>query len=249
MDTADFNAFDHALGENPNRAQGGFLHTQAQGLAQLSLDGLCGEVGLNLDLPAKDILGSQPTEHYQRIGRRRQAPAPAVTRRTWVRPRALGSHPEHAARVKIGQTSPARANRVDLDHGNHGVIAGHFGVEEMLHPHLPVRRNANVCGGAADIKGNDAGRARTLAGPNSADQARHRSGHEQVDRALGRAFGGRDPADRGHQVEPAPYAFVRDRPVEAADVPADLRTDIGVQADCAEAFVLPVLGKDLVPDG
>ena len=112
-------------------------------------------------------------------------------------------------RVDVGDRAAAGADRVDVDHRDHRLVRPDLRVEQVLHAQPAVLREPDVGRRAADVERDHVVVAGLPAGPDAADDAGHGTRHEQVDRPLDRALGGRDAARRGHQVDARPDAQSR----------------------------------------
>ena len=197
---------------------------------------------------AEERLGQQPAQVDHRVGGRRLRAAAAVGRRTRVGAGRARADAEDAALVDVGDRAAAGADRVDVDHRDHRLVGADLRVEQVLHPQAALLREPDVGRRAADVERDHVVVARLLAGPDAADDACDRAGHEQVHRPRDGAFRRRDAARGRHQVQLRPHLQRLELLLEPADVARDLRPDVGVEADGREALVLPVLRQHLGRD-
>ena len=114
----------------------------------------------------------------------------------------------------------------------------------------PVRHDADVGAGAADVEGDEVRfRSDERAGPGAAQHAGGGAGQHRHDRAFRDHRWRRDAAIRGHDVEVAVEPRLADAPVEPRDVVAHLRPDEGVHRRRREALELAELRGDVGRDG
>ena len=145
-----------------------------------------GELDVEEHPPSEQAsVGPQAPEQELGVGRGRELAAAAVAGGTGVGARRLRADAEDAALVDVRDRAAARADRVDVDHRHHRLVVADLRVEQVSHPQLAARRDADVGRGAADVERDDVVEARDAARPDAADQPGDRAGHEQVDRPLG----------------------------------------------------------------
>ena len=207
------------------------------------------EVDAQLHLPAQERLGQEPAEVDHRVRGGGLGAAAAVRRRARVRARRARADAEDPAAVDVGDRAAAGADRVDVDHRDHRLVGADLGVEQVLHAQAALLREADVRRRAAHVERDHVVVAGLLAGPDAADDAGDRSGHEQVHGPRDGALGRRHAARGRHQVQLRPDVQLLELLLEPPDVARDLRPDVRVEAHGGEALVLAVLRQHLRGDG
>ena len=182
------------------------------------------------------------------VGRRRLGAAAAVADGSRVGARALRPDPQQPAGVDAGERAAAGADRVEVDHRDHHLVAAEVRVVQVLHPHDGVRRDADVRRRPAHVERDDAAVAGGPRGGDAADDPRDRAGHQQLRRARHRAVDRQRAAVGCHEVEVRVRRDVAQRRVHVAQVAAGLRADVRVERRGREPLVLAVLRDDLVAD-
>ena len=114
------------------------------------------ELGVELHAAAEQAaVRPQAAEQELRVGRRRLLAAAAVAGGAGIGARRLRADAEDAAGVDVGDRAAAGADRVDVDHRHHRLVVADLRVEQVAHPQLRRRRDADVGGGAADVERDD----------------------------------------------------------------------------------------------
>ena len=207
------------------------------------------QLRVELHLAAEQAaVGPQPAEQQLGVGRGRALRRRGRSRRARVGARGLRADAKDAARVDVGDRAAARADRVDVDHRHHRLVVADLRVEQVAHPQLAARSDADVGRRAADVERDDVVVARHL--PAQIPPIRPATGPD-ISRFTGRCVADVDRrhAARGlHQLHLVREARGPQRLVEAFDVARDLRADVRVQADGREALELAVERQHLVRD-
>ena len=197
-------------------------------------------------LAAEKAGRAEPAQDEVRIGHRRlRAPAP-VADRARVRAGAFRSHPKSASRVDAGDASPARSDRVDVDHGQLDRIASDLAFGRQ--PRRPALDQADVRARAPHVDGDD---VRTLDGPGDEDPGQRppcRAGQDGPGTHAAGRSGRDDPAVRLHDVEVRGDAHVLHLSLQVCHIVAHLGHDIGIDAHGARSLVLPELGEHVGRD-
>src|SRR5581483_9599749 len=107
----------------------------------------------------------------------------AVRGRAGIGARRAGPDAEDAAAVDVGDRAAAGADRVDVDHRDHRLVRADARVEQVLHAQAALLGQPDVGRRAADVERDHVLVARLAPGPDPADDAGDRAGHQQVDRA------------------------------------------------------------------
>ena len=245
-DRVELDRLRHAELLDLERAQRGLLHRHPQAICQLA-HGAVRELTLEAHVSAqKPPIRTQPAQQKLSVGGGRFRPSARVAGRSGVGARRLRTDAEHLPLVDVGDRAAARADRVDVDHGDHRLVVADLGVKQMAHPQLPTRGHADVGGGSADVERDHVVEARQAPRPDAADQPRHRPRHQQVDRPQRRRLDRRHTAGGLHELDAVLEAVVSQGLVEPRHVPRDLRSDVRVQRDCRESLKLAVEREHLV---
>ena len=168
------------------------------------------------------------------------AAAAAVAGRSRIGACRLRADPVDSAFVHIGDGAAARADGVDIDHRDHGLVVADLGVEQVAHAERAAGGDADVRRRAADIQGEHVVVAGHLAGPDAADQPGDRPRHHQVDRAARRALRRRHAAGGLHQPHAARESRVPQARLQPADVASHPGAHVGVETGRREALELAV---------
>ena len=138
------------------------LHLQSaercilDGHAELGRDGLhrlLGERAVEFHAAAEQAsVRAQASEQELRVRGCRLGAAVPVTGRARVGARRLRAHAEDAAGIDVRDRAAAGADRVDVDHRHHRLVVADLRVEEVAHPQLTARGNADVRRRAADVQ-------------------------------------------------------------------------------------------------
>lgn len=236
----ELDGLDHAELLDLQRAERGLLQRHVQRSGE-PLQRLAGELRVQGHAPADEAaIGAQPAQHHLGVGGRGLGTAAAVADRPRVGARRLRADPVDAALVDIGDGAAARSDGVDVHHRDHGLVVADLGVEQVAHAQPAVGGDADVSRGAADVESEDVVVAGHPAGPDAADEPRHRARHHQVDRAAGGALRGRHAAGGLHQAHAARQPRVAQAGVQPAHVARDPGADVGVEAGSREALELAV---------
>ena len=247
LHAVDADRVDHVLGQDLRDAQRRARDVEPERLPE-GCDRGAGAVDVELEIAREARAAAHAAEHRLRVGRGGLGAPAAVADRPRVGARALRPDPQQAARVDAGQRAAAGADRVEVDHRDHHLVAAEVRVVEVLHAHDGVRRDADVRRGPAHVERDDAAVAGRARGGDAAHDPRDRPGHEQLRRARHRAVDRQRAAVGGHEVEVRVRRHVAQRRVHVAQVAAGLRADVRVERGRREPLVLAVLRDDLVAD-
>ena len=193
-------------------------------------------------------IGAEPAERHLRVGGGGLSSAAPVAGGAWVGAGGLRAHAVDAALVDVGDGAAAGTDGVDIDHRDHGLVVADLGVEQVAHPERAVGGHADIRRGAADVEREHIVVAGHLAGPDAADQPRHRPRHHQVDRAAGGTVRGRHAAGGLHEADTAREPRILQAGLEPPDIAAHPRADIGIEAGGREALELAIERQHLAGD-
>nr|WP_228430456.1 hypothetical protein [Baekduia soli] len=219
--------------------------------AELAADpghGLPRRGGVQAQAAVEELVGVDAPEDDVGVGHRRLRPALAVGRRAGLRARAARADVERAALVAPRDGAAPGADGGDVELGGEDGVAAHLALARV-HLQQPAGDDADVRRRAADVERDElvvaVGGADVAAGDDPGGGPRQ----QDVDRVGGRLVDGRHAAVGLHDVDRAPHARLAPPGLEALEVAAHLRLDVGVGRRRREALELAELGDDLVREG
>ena len=215
----------HMVVHDLDDAGGGVADADAERLGDLLLDRVLGELAVELEVAAQEIIGIDVAEHDVGIGNGRIVAAAAVAGGAGI---GAGAHRAdlEPAQIRPGDRAPAGADRDDVDGGRQQrvLVDGRGGRDDRL----AVGDQADIEAGAADIGADDVAMPQQVAEELRGDDAAGRARGERVDRAklrIGRAHGA---AHGLHHQERRIEAAVAERALQPGQVAGQQRRDMCV---------------------
>ncbi len=241
----------HGRSRDAQDAVRGVDDVQAQRRGDVLANGALRGARVELHFAAQKTVRAEPAENEVGVGYRGSTAAQRVAGRTGVRARALGTDPECAARVHVGDAAAARADLEDVHHRDlHRkrlrVAADERGSRRKRF--APVD-DSGLRRGASHVEGDGVGETERAAKRLRADDARGRARFEHADALGPRLVRFVESAGRLHQQERSLESGLFQALVDPAHILADDRTDVGVRDHGRAALELAVFAGKLVRGG
>ena len=251
LDEMDAGGGTHALDHDLVDAPGGFLDRKAEWRGHRR-DGLACRLEVERHAAAEEEAGVVIAEHQIGVGHGRLHAAHAIAGRARIGAGRMRADLEQADLVDRGDRAAARA---DLDHVDDGRLdrqartlgetVDAAGFEHRRDLGAAVLDHAGLGGGAAHVEGDHVLMAGEFAEQGGGEAAAGRAAFEQADREGACRLGRDQAAGRMHQRQRTTEGAGGELALQALEIAAHQRLDIGVGRRGDEALVLPDLGHDL----
>src|SRR5262250_3668277 len=106
----------HRRSGDLKHSRGGALEIYAQRMSEPLPQGALGGISIEAHFASKESFGRKPAEDHVGIGNRGLSPAPPVTRRSWLRPRASRTDVESTAFVEPTDAAATGSYFHDIEH-------------------------------------------------------------------------------------------------------------------------------------
>src|SRR5262249_7747611 len=193
---------------------------------------------------AEERFRTDVTEDKVRIRDCRIPTAPPVADRTWIGTGALRAHAEHPAGIDAGNAAAASAHGDAVERGDSGRKVVDIRLDGYAR--LSSFDQGDVSARPSHVEGDDVSQAESRGDRAGSRYATRRTGQERPYGVAADEWSRQRSAVRLHDMKRAAEAALAKRGFEVGEVAVDDWLDIGAKRRCAGAFILPVLGCDLV---
>ena len=199
---------------------------------------------IQLNLPAREVVGVEVAEDQLGIGDGRHAAAAAVAHRPGESAGAVGAD-GHGARLGLDahQAAAARADRLQVDFRQEVLVL--VGVADERVGRLAVVDDRDVERGAAHVGGDDVFLAHRGAEEHRRGDARHRAGVEREQGGFAGAADRHRAAAALRDLQAVPVAEVFQAEIQLLEIARHHRAEVGVEGSGRDALVLAPLRRDV----